>query len=59
MEVVGSRFVRNVGKYPRLFRVICQKAVVLIANISSGKRLPHLARKWYNMIVKPKHFYGL
>jgi len=58
MEVVGSRFVRNIDKYPRLVRVICQ-AVVLIANISSGKRLPHSGRKWYNMIVKPKQIYGL
>jgi len=58
MEVVGSRFVRNIGKYPTLVRVICQ-AVVLIANASSGKKLPHLARKWYNIIVKPKQFYGL
>jgi hypothetical protein len=59
MEVVGSRFVCNIGKYPRLVSVICQKAVVLIAKISSGKILPHSARNWYNMRVKPKQFYGL
>jgi hypothetical protein len=59
MEVGGSRFVCNVSKYPRIVRVICQKTVVVIAKISCGKILPHSARKWYNMRVKPKQFYGL